>query len=227
MARLRVVLLAVAALTLAGFALARFKGRGASGPALGSVCRARSGEARRTCYQRVLTGHLDKYGVADAVATLDSLAAGDSEVAVHAHEYAHGIGRLAYSRAPDIAETFIACGDRSASGCRHGFMQAYLENQKHVTATTARQFCQPFESEKFTSWLLSQCLHGLGHGLTMFYDHDTPRALVDCGGLTTEWQRQSCYGGAFMESFVNATTPHDHDMEGMAHHHAAFKAVDS
>jgi hypothetical protein len=227
MARLRIVLLAVTALVLAGYAVAQFKRPNVSEPAVGSVCRSRSGEARRTCYKRVLTGHLQKYGVSDAVATLDAFAAADSDVEVHAHEYAHGIGRLAYSVAPDVATTFVACGDRAASGCRHGFMQAYLESRQRVTATDLQSFCKPLESEQYNRWLLSQCLHGLGHGLTMFRDHDAPRALRDCELLTTEWQRQSCYGGVFMESFVNATVPHEMASGEPHHHAAAFKAVDS
>ena len=227
MARLRIVLLAVIALGLAGYALAQLKRSKPAEPAVGSVCRRRAAEERRTCYQRVLTGHLEKYGVADAVATLDSFAVADSEVAVHAHEYAHGIGRLAYNVAPDIATTFVACGDRAASGCRHGFMQAYLESRQRVTAREVQQFCKPLENQQYTRWLLSQCLHGLGHGLTMFRDHDAPRALRDCELLTSEWQRQSCYAGVFMESFVNATKPHEMPAGESHHHAAAFRAVDS
>lgn len=213
------VLLAGLTLILAGFAVAQFRRPADVEPALGSICRSRSGDARRTCYQRVLTGHLDKYGVADAVATLDSFAAYDPDLRIHAHEYAHGIGRLAYSRYPDVASTFVACGDRSASGCRHGFMQTYLESQKRITANELQGFCRPLDNEQYATWLLLQCLHGLGHGLTMFHDHDIPRALRDCELLNNDWQRQSCYGGAFMESFTNATSSH--------HHVGVFKAVDS
>jgi hypothetical protein len=232
MNRRRVVVLAVVALALGGFALAQMNASspGTSESAIGSVCRRRSGDERRTCYIRVLTGHLYKYGVADAVATLDSLAIADPDVATRAHEYAHGIGRLAYSRAPDVAATFVACGDKAASGCRHGFMQGYLDSQKRVTASELRGFCRPFQAEAISRALWSQCLHGLGHGLTMHHGHDAPRALVDCEQLKTEWERQSCYGGVFMESFVNATASHTMDAGegGGAHQHGgAFRAVDS
>jgi hypothetical protein len=54
----------------------------------------------------------------------------------------------------------------------------------------------------------------------MFYEHATPRALKDCESLSTEWQRQSCYGGAFMESYINAAASHHHGA-------TAFKAMDS
>lgn len=229
MNRRRVAVLAVVALAVGGFALAQMNEPAAPESAIGSVCRRRSGEERRICYTRVLTGHLYKYGVADAVTTLDSLAAADPDVAARAHEYAHGIGRLAYGRAPDITATFVACGDKAASGCRHGFMQGYLESQTRVSASELRGFCRPLAGEAFNRALLSQCLHGLGHGLTMFHGHDAPRALVACELLTSEWERQSCYGGVFMESFFNATASHGMgEGGGVGHQHAgAFTAVDS
>jgi len=71
----------------------------------------------------------------------------------------------------------------------------------------------------------------MGHGLTMLYAHDLPRALTDCDMLSDGWDRESCYGGAFMESVINATAPH-HPATMLAahsHHHMAattFKALD-
>ena len=179
------------------------------------------------CYARVLVGYLDRYGVARAVAALDSLAVADSEVARHAHEYAHGIGILAYRRFPEITSTFVSCGDGSASGCRHGFMQAYLRNREHINAADVRALCRPFEADTVSRALLHQCLHGLGHGLTMFRGHDAPRALADCDLLAADWGRTSCHGGVFMEAFNNATAPH-HQAGMPGHHHpSSYKAIDS
>jgi hypothetical protein len=56
--------------------------------------------------------------------------------------------------------------------------------------------------------LLFQCVHALGHGLTSFYAHDLPRALQGCDLLADDWDRHSCYGGAFMENVVHAIHPH-------------------
>jgi hypothetical protein len=80
----------------------------------------------------------------------------------------------------------------------------------------------------------------MGHGLTMIYNHDLPKALEGCDLLKDDWDKQSCYGGAFMENIVNVTNPHhpahgmaehtDHsamdDMPGMSHEKSSFKAMD-
>ena len=229
MPRLKAILLVVAVLGVAGFAAARFV-RSAPG-GTGGECRQFSGDDRQACYTRLLSDRLTNQGVADAVATLDALAAADPDVAEHAHEYAHGIGIAAYGRSTDIVGTFGACGDGYSSGCRHGVIQAYFEARNHVAAPEIEALCQPFKSAVASRWVLFQCVHGMGHGLTMYHGHDLPRALADCDLLSEGWDRESCYGGAFMENVINATTPHHpaSQLAAQSHHHAAattFKAIE-
>src|SRR6266550_9592733 len=90
-----------------------------------------------------------------------------------------------------------------------------------------------FRSPSADQWLRFQCVHGMGHGLMMVYDHDLPRALGGCDLLSEGWDRESCYGGAFMENVVNATAPHHaphvlHSHVATHEHGAAppFKALD-
>jgi len=220
-------MIVVAALVVLGVAANQFSRSRASG--VGSSCRSGLGD-RRVCYTQLLSDHLTRYGVADAVATLDALASTDPDAAEHAHEYAHGIGIEAYSKYPEIVSTFVGCGDGSASGCRHGFMQAFLEGRDQVSAADLQALCRPFEDPKFTRALLFQCIHGMGHGLTMFRGHDAPKALADCDLLAQDWDRTSCYGGVFMEVFVNATSPHHPGSQLSSHSHhmaTAFKAIDT
>ena len=228
--RLRYVTLAVTALVLAagGFAVTKIIAR--PGPAAGE-CTAQSGDARRTCYSKLLSERLNKRGLAEAVTTLDRLAAADPDVADHAHEYAHGIGIEAYGKSSDIVGTFAACGDGYSSGCRHGVIQAYFEARHQVTQPEVEGLCQPFKGSTQSRWVLFQCVHGMGHGLTMFHGHDLPRALTDCDLLSDQWDRESCYGGAFMESVINATTPHHpaSQLAAQGHHRPAattFKAIE-
>lgn len=198
---------------------------------LGSECEKRAGDDRQTCYGQLLSERLTTHGLADAVATLDHLATTYPDVAEHAHEYAHGIGIESYGKSQDIVNTFAACGDGYSSGCRHGVIQAYFESRHDVTQPEVEGLCQPFKGSNQSRWVLFQCVHGMGHGLTMFRGHDLPRALVDCDLLSDSWDRESCYGGAFMESVINATTPHHPASQLAAHsqHHmsaSSFKAID-
>ena len=225
----RYAIVAVAALVAAagGFAVTKLVGRPRG---TGADCRSVSGDARRACYSQLLSDRLTKHGLADAVAMLDALAGADAEVAEHAHEYAHGIGIEAFGLSPDIAANFAACGDGYSSGCRHGVIQAYFESREAVTQPEVEALCQPFKSATASRWVLFQCVHGMGHGLTMYRSHDLPRALGDCDLLSDGWDRESCYGGAFMESVINATAPHHPaTMLAMQHHHmggSTFKAMD-
>jgi hypothetical protein len=219
--------IAAACLAVAGFAGFRVTAW-AAGP--GHECRLKFiPDARARCYQRFFNSRLIANGVADAAGVLDTLSRRDRDVARRAHEYAHGIGIEAYSRYPDIVSTFTACGDAASSGCRHGFIQGYFEARRRVTTPELEAFCRPFKEPGATRWILFQCVHGMGHGLAMFYDHDLPHALAMCDQLTDSWDRESCYGGAFMESDMNAIAPHHPATELAARTHhgdASFKAID-
>jgi len=222
-------MIVVAALVVVGVAANQFSR--AQARAVGSTCRYGSSDRQRICYSQLLSDHLTRHGVADAVATLDAIAAADPDVAEHAHEYAHGLGIEAYSTSPDIAATFSACGDGFSSGCRHGVIQAYFESREQVTQPEVEGLCEPFRSASASRWVLFQCVHGMGHGLTMFRGHDLPQALTDCDLLSDGWDRESCYGGAFMENVINVTSPHHPATELAAHSHhhmtmSSFKAID-
>jgi hypothetical protein len=221
--------LAVVTAAAAGFGVSKML-VGPSGGA-GADCRDLGGDARTNCYTQLLSHRLATSGVRDAVAMLDALAAADRDIAEHAHEYAHGLGIEAYGRSTDIVGTFDACGDGFSSGCRHGVIQAYFESRDHVTKSEVEALCQPFKGATASRWVLFQCVHGMGHGLTMFHGHDLPRALTDCDLLSDGWDRESCYGGAFMENVINATTPHHPASKLAAHgsHHETvvpFKAIE-
>jgi hypothetical protein len=188
------------------------------------------GKADLACYTQLLSERLRRDGLAAAVAALDSVATTDPYVTEHAHELAHGIGIEAHGRSPEITSTFDACGDGYSSGCRHGVIQAYFESREHVAPADVESLCQPFKGATASRWVLFQCVHGMGHGLTMFHGHNLPLALEGCDMLTEGWDRESCYGGAFMESVINATAPH-HPATQLAaegHHHTGegFKAID-
>lgn len=222
------IAIVAACVAVAGFAGFRVTAWAKGG--LASDCRRKfSPVTRGACYERFFANRLDTYGVANAVATLDTLIASDRDVSRRAHEYAHGIGIAAYSRYPDIVSTFTACGEAASSGCRHGFIQAYFESHDRITTPDVQSFCQPFKQPGSSRWILFQCVHGMGHGLAMFYGHDLPQALGACDQLVDSWDRESCFGGAFMESDMSAIAPHHPATELAAHghhQHSSFKAID-
>lgn len=197
------------------------------------TCHGLAEGAQIDCYDNFLVPLVASHGVRAAMATLDALGARDAQVRADGHVYAHAIG-IAAGRAghADVARTFASCSEIFQSGCYHGVIQAYFEQVRTVDTASVNDLCNPFTSPSASQWLRFQCVHGMGHGLTMFYGHDLPHALTGCDLLRTEWDRESCYGGAFMENVVNATAPHH--TAHMLHSHAemhgtttSFKPLDA
>ncbi len=180
------------------------------------------------CYEKELIPLVDAGGPKLAMGALMQVAKGDRDVRGFGHVYAHAIGMHAFDADRNVERTFSSCTDAFQSGCYHGVIEAYFASSGRVDSSSVRQLCGPWSQPGVYGWLRFQCVHGLGHGLTMHYAHDLVSALAGCDLLAESWDRESCYGGAFMENVVDATEPH-HGMPGMAMAEEArrFKQVDA
>jgi hypothetical protein len=152
-------------------------------------------------------------GVPAAMAALDSIAARRPEVRRDGHEYAHAIGLAAYTGVEPVGEVFASCTPDYQSGCYHGVVQSYFRShiERHggeLDPSFINELCRQQRGETGDRWLLFQCAHGMGHGLSMLVDYHLPSALAGCDLVDDSWERESCYGGVFMENIVHATMPH-------------------
>ncbi len=188
----------------------------------------RKPEGQRTeCYAGALEQRLGEAGAGEALATLQAIATRDRDVDRDGHVYAHGIGIDLYQQDTVVGRALSRCTTLFSSGCYHGVIQAYLEHRVVVDSATLGDLCRSFRGTG-SRWMLFQCVHGMGHGLSMFYGHDLRQALVACDILSGEWDRESCYGGVFMENVMHATMP-DHPASRLAaahKHHSDFQALD-
>jgi cytochrome c553 len=123
------------------------------------------------------------------------------------HLIAHAIGAGAYVRYRDAGRAFVAAGPLAmtcASGFYHGVLQRALHGvQPGNLAGAARRLCSS-QIVMQNSFVLSQCLHGLGHGLMIFTGYDLPRALRTCDKLPDRYDQTTCTGGVFMENFTTS-----------------------
>jgi hypothetical protein len=154
---------------------------------------------------------------------LNGVAERDRDVRRDAHVYAHGIGIAAFGGPDSVGTVFARCTPEHQSGCYHGVVQAYFIDARRsggeVTAEAANALCRDYRAGEGTPgdrWLQFQCAHGMGHGLVMFHGHDLPTALRGCDLLASDFERETCYQGAFMENVVNALMPH-HPASALAH----------
>ncbi len=180
---------------------------------------------RTECYQANLVPLAARGSVRMAMGTLDALGRIDESVRRGGHVFAHAIGIAAGKRGGDISSSFKQCSETFQSGCYHGIIQAYFAGLDSIGATQANALCEPFRLNEADRWIRFQCVHGMGHGLTMLYAHDLPRGLAGCDLLTDGWDRHSCYSGAFMENIVNVQMPH-HPASELGHNKSASDSVD-
>jgi hypothetical protein len=163
--------------------------------------------------EEYLLSRLEHHGVESAMAALDSLAAGNEDIRREAHSYAHAIGLKAFTDPATVGEVFGRCTPAYQSGCYHGVIQAYFIDHSsthgdHLDGAMVDALCEGQRDGVGNRWRLFQCAHGMGHGLLMLADHHLPTALEWCDLVADAWERESCYGGAFMENIVAATAPH-------------------
>ncbi|HEX6748727.1 MAG TPA: hypothetical protein VF092_15625 [Longimicrobium sp.] len=189
------------------------------------------------CVEKALVSSIDSAGVDKAMGALLLLAGQDSNIARDGHVFAHGIGIAAYRSAETVGQTFALCTADFQSGCYHGVIQAYFADKRGgeagVTSQKLNALCQPYRSAS-GRWLQFQCAHGIGHGVMAVESHHLLRALDSCDLLNDTFEKQACWGGAFMENVVNATQPHHQSVTQVAdvdehagHHGAASAPADS
>ncbi|HEX8359114.1 MAG TPA: hypothetical protein VF613_03285 [Longimicrobium sp.] len=210
-------------------------------------CRT-AGAQRPACLEQALVSAIAPAGVDRVMGALDRLFAADTTLNRHGHVFAHGIGIAAYTGSATVSQTFAKCTPGYQSGCYHGVIQAFFADAGAGGATPERlnQLCADYRTPE-GRWLQFQCAHGAGHGLMAVNGQHLIRALEGCDLFTNAGEREGCYGGAFMENIVNATSPHhtsttqiagtkpaaghdEHANHGGGHAHAqqeAFKALDA
>jgi len=155
------------------------------------------------CYKQAF-GNLAYYdGPETALARLATYMRTNQEVNSGCHQIAHEIGHAGYVRYHDNAAQALANGSMTCwSGYYHGVIErAFGGVPRSKVATMARTLCTGKAINK-TSFLLYQCVHGLGHGLMIYSLNDLPYSLGVCDQLATAWDRTSCTGGVFMQNFL-------------------------
>jgi hypothetical protein len=124
------------------------------------------------------------------------------------HRVAHAIGAASLARYEgNVARTFAEGSSYCWSGYYHGVLERSLVNvpsrKANDLGAVARSLCGD-DQVRAVTWLAYQCLHGLGHGLMITTGLSLPRSLQVCKSLATDWDRESCKGGVFMENLSPA-----------------------
>jgi hypothetical protein len=185
-------------------------------------CLAQVNQQKIQCYRDYLQTVLDSQGTEQALTALEGITAQDGEAMREAHPLVHHIGQQSFTKYGTATEAMSHCRDVFWSGCYHGVLQAYLSSLATVEPQHILPLCPTSETVSAYSFQRYNCLHGLGHGLTIQFHYDVLKSLAFCDAMPGSWDRESCYGGVFMENIVTfqtaraSQTSADHE-----HHHEA------
>jgi mono/diheme cytochrome c family protein len=161
------------------------------------------------CYQQAFGNLAYREGSHRALAAFAKAIQTNQTVGAGCHLIAHAIGAGALVRYHDPGKAFVAGGNLAMtcwSGYYHGILQrAFLGVPRNRAAlqAAARRLCSS-PAVHTTTFVLYQCVHGLGHGLMIYTHYDLPLSLRICDALVTRWDQSSCTGGIFMENLQSS-----------------------
>ena len=155
------------------------------------------------CFEKYYQQVVAEQTIADAF--LDLKIRYDQSVLVRSlcHPFTHVIGRAALQKYSDVAEAYTKGDHFCWSGYYHGVMEAILyETEPEDLPRVINNICDSVPGKATYSFDYYNCVHGLGHGVMYVTQNELFDALILCDNLQGQWERESCYGGVFMENVI-------------------------
>lgn len=164
------------------------------------------------CQQKYYADVYKRGGIKLAFANLRQEYAVDSSVKSNCHQLTHAIGRAAASKyGGDVAAAYKQGDEFCWSGYYHGVMEGILKNLGNATvASKLNSICSGLKTKSPYSFNHYNCAHGLGHGIMLIEGDELFESLKTCDNLRDDWERESCYGGVYMENIMAFSNPDHH-----------------
>lgn len=160
----------------------------------------------RDRYQQMVAQQSPKEALADG----DKAYKENAYFKTNCHQIVHVIGRAAGKKYKDVAEAYQMGGDLCWSGYYHGVLEAVADKiGADKIIAQINDICVSLKEEARYKFSHFNCVHGLGHGLMAVQNNELFQSLESCDHLNDQWERSSCYGGAFMENIMSEFNP-DH-----------------
>jgi len=119
------------------------------------------------------------------------------------HPLVHVIGRTAQEKYSSAGKAFEQGDHFCSSGYFHGVTEGILRSIGPADVPEAiNAVCEDVSGKETYSLLYYNCVHGLGHGTMFVTENELFAALDLCDNLEGSWQRESCWGGVFMENII-------------------------
>jgi cytochrome c553 len=155
------------------------------------------------CYRQAFANIAYKEGPQKALALLATDDRAMEPVHSDCHQIAHWVGHAGLAHYKGNAADALAHGGMTCnSGYYHGVIERSFSGlPRGEVISKARRLCTSPAVTK-ESFLLYQCVHGLGHGLMIYSGLDLPWSLRACHKLQNDFDRVSCTGGVFMQNLM-------------------------
>jgi len=141
-----------------------------------------------------------------AVEEMEAAYTTDDYIKAECHQLTHVVGRTAYEKDGNLQKAYESGDNFCWSGFYHGAIeQAISEQGADKVRDNAANICQAFADKQMYSFDHFNCVHGLGHGLMAVAGYNLFDGLKYCDSTRTSWERESCYGGVFMENVMVAS----------------------
>jgi hypothetical protein len=123
----------------------------------------------------------------------------------YCHAPAHHLGKFLFEYTDDLKTATSIADSRCGGAIIHGLLQSFFEKssnnsidiEKIIPSKICTYYGGDFSRDRY------ECLHGLGHGLVIFYDYDIFKAIKYCGEFSEDWEINTCSNGIFMENIDN------------------------
>lgn len=158
------------------------------------------------CYEQAFANIAFSDGPKRALALFDQRISSDAAIEANCHRIAHAIGAAALARYEGRVGRALAEGSATCwSGYYHGTIERALVGvEDDELPQASRKLCADAELRSGSTFVLYQCVHGLGHGLMIYTGYNLPRSLRVCDSQTSSWDQTACTGGVFMENLQSS-----------------------
>ena len=155
------------------------------------------------CYKKLILDTYARSGLPSAIALVQKISDEDPLFQAYCHTTMHNLGRTAYTSFHRTKELDITEG---LSYCNYGFYHAFMEQMlvQSGGVAEAKDFCELVGRKLNSRSAVSNCYHGIGHGLSsepLSLDDPVKMAapgLAVCRSIATESDiERSCAMGVF------------------------------
>lgn len=167
------------------------------------TCKLDTQGSKEQCYSEKIIKDLKQNGLESALNMMADIADNDTEFSQTCHSTMHEIGKISYENYQKTGKIKV---NEKLSYCNYGFYHSFIEQMILVNGNIegANKFCSQVGNNNTDSLLISNCYHGIGHGISSepsaigtAYEMSLP-GLLTCKKIPeTNGYRRSCQTGVF------------------------------